>query len=58
MPEGVVLALEPMLNAGSYRCRELEDGWTVVTTDGSDSAQFEDTVAVTREGPLVCTRLS
>ncbi len=57
MPEGLVLALEPMLNAGSYGCRELEDGWTVVTVDGSDSAQFEDTVALTREGPLVCTRL-
>lgn len=52
---GMVLAIEPMVNAGGYKTRELEDGWTVVTADGSLSAHFEHTVAVTPEGPDVLT---
>lgn len=52
---GMVLAIEPMVTAGGARVRELADGWTVVTVDGSRSAHFEDTVAVTDQGPEVLT---
>jgi methionyl aminopeptidase len=54
---GMVFAIEPMVNAGGWRTRTLDDGWTVVTADGSLSAHFEHTVAITPEGPLVLTRL-
>lgn len=54
--EGMVLAVEPMVNAGGSSTRVLRDGWTVVTSDGSRSAHFEHTVAITAEGPLVLTR--
>lgn len=53
--EGLTVALEPMVNAGGPETRMLEDGWTVVTADGSLSAHFEHTVAVTAGGPLVLT---
>jgi len=52
---GMVLAIEPMVNAGSFHVDALDDGWTVVTRDGSLSAHFEHTVAVTANGPLVLT---
>ena len=52
---GVVLAIEPMVNAGGADVRSLDDGWTVVTVDGSLSAHFEHTVAVTDRGPFVLT---
>jgi len=52
---GVVLAIEPMVNAGGADVRSLDDGWTVVTVDGSLSAHFEHTVAVTDGGPFVLT---
>jgi methionyl aminopeptidase len=52
---GMVLAIEPMVNAGSFHVDALDDGWTVVTRDGSLSAHFEHTVAVTAQGPLVLT---
>jgi len=52
---GMVLAIEPMINAGTPDVRTLEDGWTVVTVDGCLSAHFEHTVAVMEEGPLVLT---
>ena len=52
---GMVLALEPMVNAGGPEVRLLEDGWTVVTLDGSLSAHFEHTVAVTADGPEILT---
>jgi methionyl aminopeptidase len=52
---GMVLAIEPMVNAGGPEVRTLEDGWTAVTADGSLSAHFEHTVAVTEEGPVVLT---
>lgn len=52
---GMVLAIEPMVNAGTWKTRTLEDDWTVVTADGSLSAHFENTVAVTEQGPLVLT---
>jgi len=54
--EGMVLAIEPMVNAGRPDVRVLEDHWTAVTVDGSDSAHFEHTVAVTKNGPWVLTR--
>ncbi len=53
---GMVLAIEPMINAGKAEVRVLKDGWTAVTVDGSYSAHFEHTVAITRDGPLVLTR--
>ena len=52
---GMVLALEPMVNAGRFEVETLEDGWTAVTQDGSLSAHFEHTVAVTEAGPEVLT---
>lgn len=53
---GLVIAIEPMLNLGTKETRTLEDGWTVVTADGRCSAHFEDTVAITEDGPQVLTR--
>jgi methionyl aminopeptidase len=53
---GMVLAIEPMLTAGRARNRTLDDGWTVVTADGSRAAHFEHTVAITDSGPEVLTR--
>lgn len=55
LKEGMVLAIEPMLNEGKPDVIILEDGWTAVTADGRLSAQFEHTVAVTGEGPRVLT---
>jgi methionyl aminopeptidase len=54
---GITFALEPMVNAGGWRTRVLEDQWTVVTADGKRSAHFEHTVAVTKNGPEIMTRL-
>ena len=54
--EGMVLALEPMINEGTARVRILEDGWTAVTQDGSLSAHYEHTVAITANGPRILTR--
>jgi methionyl aminopeptidase len=53
---GMVLAIEPMVTMGSWEVRVLEDGWTAVTADGSLSAHFEDTIAITGNGPEVLTR--
>jgi methionyl aminopeptidase len=53
---GMVLAIEPMINAGAPEVKVLKDGWTAVTVDGSYSAHFEHTVALTKDGPLVLTR--
>ena len=55
---GMALTIEPMINLGRPEVRVLEDGWTVVTLDGSLSAQFEHTVVVTREGCEVLTAAS
>lgn len=57
LQEGIVLAIEPMVNAGGWRTRILEDGWTVCTLDGSLTAHFEHTVAIWAKGPEVLTRL-
>lgn len=53
LKSGMVLAIEPMVNAGTYKVRILPDGWTVVTEDGQLSAHFEHTVAITDEGPVI-----
>jgi methionyl aminopeptidase len=53
---GMVLAIEPMVTMGSSEVRVLEDGWTAVTMDGSLAAHFEDTIAITANGPDVLTR--
>ena len=58
LAEGMTLAIEPMVNAGRPGVKVLSDGWTAVTKDGSLSAHFEHTVAVTKDGPLVLTRRS
>ena len=55
LEKGMVLAIEPMLTAGTYRVRELDDGWTVVTADGKYAAHFEHTVAVTANGSEIFT---
>lgn len=54
---GMVLAIEPMVNEGSYEVRVLPDGWTVVTKDGKLSAHFEHSVAITENGPDILSRL-
>ena len=54
--EGMILAIEPMLSAGSPEIRTLRDGWTVVTADRSLSAHFEHTVGITADGPRILTR--
>jgi methionyl aminopeptidase len=56
LAEGMTLAIEPMVNVGRPAVKVLSDGWTAVTKDGSLSAHFEHTVAVTKDGPLVLTR--
>lgn len=53
--EGMVLAIEPMINAGTHRTRSMPDGWLVCTRDGKPSVHFEKTVAITAEGPLLLT---
>jgi methionyl aminopeptidase len=53
--EGMVIAIEPMINEGTYEVETLSDGWTAVTSDGRLSAQFEHTVAVTSNGPIILT---
>ena len=55
LTEGMVLAIEPMVNAGKPAVKVLADGWTAVTRDGSLSAHFEHTVAVTADGPWILT---
>jgi len=55
---GMVLAIEPMVNAGTYKVAVLPDGWTVVTEDGRLSAHFEHSVAITENGPEILSRLT
>ncbi|CAI8032413.1 Methionine aminopeptidase [Geodia barretti] len=57
LKEGMVLAIEPMVNAGRPAVRVLDDGWTAVTVDGSLSAHFEHSVAVSKDGPVILSRL-
>ena len=54
---GLTLAIEPMVNVGSPETREMPDRWTIVTADGSRSAHFEHTIAITEQGPRILTRV-
>lgn len=54
---GMTLAIEPMVNVGSFEVKELSDGWTVKTSDGSLSAHYENTVALTSDGVLILTEV-
>jgi methionyl aminopeptidase len=56
--EGMVIAIEPMVNLGTHKVKVLKDGWTVVTVDRKPSAHFEHSVAATADGPLVLSRRS
>jgi len=55
--EGMTMAIEPMVNAGGWEVDILSDGWTAVTRDGSLSAHFEHTIAITSNGPVILTKL-
>ncbi len=55
--EGLVIAIEPMINIGTYEVITLDDGWTVVTRDKTLSAHYENTVAITKNGPQILTTL-
>lgn len=57
MRPGMVFTIEPMINAGEADCTLQEDGWTVTTNDGSLSAQFEHTIAITQHGPEILSKL-
>jgi methionyl aminopeptidase len=54
---GMVLAIEPMVNAGRYQVKTLADGWTIVTIDGKKSAHYEHTIAITEDEPLILSAL-
>lgn len=54
---GMTLAIEPMINQGTYKVKQLSDGWTVKTADGKLSAHFEHTVAITSNGPVILTKV-
>ena len=56
LKEGMVLAIEPMVNMGTWQTKILSDGWTVVTLDGKPSAHFEHTIAITQNGPEILTQ--
>jgi len=57
LKSGMTLAIEPMINCGTPAVTVLEDGWTAVTVDGSMSAHFEHTIAITENGPEILTKL-
>jgi methionyl aminopeptidase len=57
LKEGMVLAVEPMVNAGGHEVEIKDDGWTAVTKDGSLAAHFEHSVAITKDGPYILSRL-
>lgn len=56
LKSGMVLAIEPMINLGGWECCIMENGWTAVTKDGTPSAHFEHTVAITEKGPVILTK--
>jgi methionyl aminopeptidase len=57
LKSGMVLALEPMVNIGTYKTQTLSDGWTAITTDHSLSAHFEHSIAITENGPDILSKL-
>jgi methionyl aminopeptidase len=58
LKSGMILAIEPMVNEGNYKVQILPDGWTVVTKDGSLSAHFEHSIAITDNGPEILSKLN
>lgn len=58
LKSGMILAIEPMVNEGNYKVKILPDGWTVITEDGSLSAHFEHSVAITDNGPDILSKLN
>jgi len=58
LKKGMILAIEPMVNAGTYKVKVLSDGWTVITQDGSLSAHFEHSVAITDNGPEILSKVN
>lgn len=57
LSEGMTIAVEPMINQGVPEVEELQDGWTIVTSDGKLSAHYEHTIAITDKEPLILTSL-
>lgn len=57
LQSGMVLAIEPMINAGRYKVKILSDDWTVVTADGKKSAHYEHTIAITNDEPIILSSL-
>ncbi|MTN38036.1 M24 family metallopeptidase, partial [Turicibacter sanguinis] len=57
LKEGMVLAIEPMVNYGKHYVKVLRDGWTIVTIDSKKSAHYEHTIAITEDEPLILTKL-
>ena len=57
LKDGIVLAIEPMINMGTHEVTTLDDGWTVITSDGKRSAHFEHTIAIGPDGPEILTKL-
>lgn len=55
LKEGMVITIEPMVNVGKYQCKMDSNGWTARTVDGTLSAQYEHTIAITKNGPIVLT---
>jgi methionyl aminopeptidase len=55
LKEGMTIAIEPMINAGTYHTETLDDGWTIVTADRRVSAHWENSIVVTANGPEVLT---
>lgn len=53
--EGMVFTIEPMINVGSFNCKMDDNGWTARTIDGKYSAQYEHTIAITKDGPIILT---
>ena len=54
---GMTIAIEPMINQGTAKIKQLPDGWTIKTADGKFSAHFEHTVAITKDGPVILTKI-
>ncbi len=54
---GMTIAIEPMINEGTYKINQMSDGWTIKTADGKLSAHFEHTIAITDNGPVILTRV-
>lgn len=56
LEEGMCIAIEPMINMGTHKVIDGDDGWLVSTADGLPSAHFEKTIAITSDGPLILTQ--